>query len=167
MNFPSGSFGQKECSSHRDKDILQTDATQKHWEILLGPTLPTPIEPSKSTIQPSSSKSNQLKDSDTLMCEQCNHRFHGRSRVSNLNKHVGATHIHKRPHVCRICGKKFQYPYKLNKHKKAVHLGIKPHRCPQCKRDFGDRSNMMKHVRNKSCNFESLQLPQASKSGSL
>lgn len=123
---------------------------RRHWEILLGS--------SGSESNDSNIDSYQFKDltassslAEPLVCQKCKLHFYGRSKVSNLNKHVGATHLKKRPHVCAECGKAFQYAYKLGRHQDSVHKGLKPFKCPECSKLFSDRSNMTKHIRNRSC----------------
>lgn len=126
---------------------------QRHWNVLMGYSTSSKLWHETEAAFQSGSKtvigSNQ--ESKAITCQKCKLLFYGRSRVSNLNKHVGAMHLLKRPHVCEECGKAFQYLYKLNRHKESVHLGLKPYNCPDCNKQFSDRSNMTKHVKNRSC----------------
>lgn len=128
---------------------------RSHWEILMG-TSSGPSEMGKdgviieSTVCVNTGEEGDL-GGGIVTCEDCNISFSGRSKVSNLNKHIGASHLQKRPHVCDMCSKAFQYAYKLKKHTDSVHRGLKPFKCPDCNKFFSDRSNTTKHIRNRSC----------------
>lgn len=126
---------------------------KRHWNVLMGYSSNSKLMQETNDVFQIQSNSFTVfnQESKAITCQKCKLLFYGRSRVSNLNKHVGALHVKKRPHVCEVCGKAFQYFYKLNRHKESVHLGLKPYACPDCEKHFSDRSNMTKHVRNRSC----------------
>lgn len=145
------------CSANRFPNILGLDEKhldrRRHWNILMGYQDNFNVKHQEESKQLMNQHSSLRPDQDTkaITCQKCKLLFYGRSKVSNYNKHIGATHLKKRPHVCDLCGKAFQYVYKLNRHRESVHLGLKPFHCPDCKKQFSDRSNMTKHVKNKSC----------------
>lgn len=126
---------------------------KRHWNVLMGCSAVSSFmsQDDSSILVNENGFGLSIRESNALICQKCKLLFYGRSRVSNLNKHVGATHLKKRPHICEECGKAFQYAYKLSRHRDSVHRGLKPYRCPDCDKQFSDRSNMTKHVRNKSC----------------
>lgn len=128
----------------------QGGSRRTHWNILLGTSSTLP-ERRKLDDTTRKSSEDYGRGKESLECKRCKIKFYGRSRVSNLNKHVGAAHLNKRPFGCSECKKEFQFHYRLQKHIDTVHLGIKPFSCKHCNQRFSDKSNMTKHVRGRSC----------------
>lgn len=140
------------CKAYFDYNRLkQRDKeTRRHWETVIGG--PVSIN-SKISYLPNK-ETGLIKGNveiNSLVCKQCKVKFFGRSKVSNLNKHINATHLNKRPFSCDLCKKRFHYPYKLEQHKNTVHRGIKPYRCQDCGKKFSDKSNLTKHNKSRSC----------------
>lgn len=123
-----------------------------HWNILLGKSSTHPFsEVRKLEKKTPESHEDYRNGRESLECKSCKIKFYGRSRVSNLNKHIGAAHLNKRPFRCNKCQKEFQFQYRLQKHVDTVHLGIRPFSCNRCDQRFSDKSNRKKHVQGRSC----------------
>lgn len=133
----------------KNDDSLSKDGGRSHWDIILGAS-GSLKETEKAERKSEKGREDESK-SERLECQRCKLSFYGRSRVSNLNKHMGAAHLGKRPFACDECKKKFQFLYQLNRHKATVHRGVRPYECMYCNQRFSDKSNMTKHIRGRSC----------------
>lgn len=144
---------------HSDEHIGKDNRRRRHWEIVMGDpkvNLNDQERVSKSSVQ----KERNIKG-DALVCEECNVSFHGKSRVSNFNKHINSVHLKYFPHECRRCTKKFQYRHKLEHHFNTVHRGIKPFSCSECGKQFSDKSNLSKHQNGRSCFKHQTKVPSS------
>uniref|UniRef100_A0A1I8NYU1 Protein krueppel n=1 Tax=Stomoxys calcitrans TaxID=35570 RepID=A0A1I8NYU1_STOCA len=56
-------------------------------------------------------------------------------------------YVHKKPHLCNICGKTFSQIQQYKNHKNS-HMGIRPYQCRVCSKEFSDISNRNKHEKN-------------------
>jgi uncharacterized C2H2 Zn-finger protein len=73
-------------------------------------------------------------------CGLCPAKFHTKS---NFSRHMLT---HKEPTMkCKMCDKAYHKKTDLEKHVNASHLGIKSHVCDYCGKGFGYRKAMMKH----------------------
>ncbi|XP_066920822.1 PR domain zinc finger protein 14-like [Clytia hemisphaerica] len=76
-------------------------------------------------------------------CHLCQRSFEKKDR---LRIHILHVHQKYRPHVCKICGKRFSQSSSLNKHSR-VHTGERPYACPHCPKSFTASSILRTHLR--------------------
>ena len=76
-------------------------------------------------------------------CPQCQRSFEKKER---LRIHILHVHQKYRPHVCKMCGKRFSQSSSLNKHSR-VHTGERPYSCPHCPKSFTASSILRTHLR--------------------
>ena len=90
----------------------------------------------KSNVPPEKVTSDFLHDheQDTLV-----------NRTKALPNHL-KSHVEKKPHKCKACGKYFADEYHLKTHF-WIHTGEKPYACNICEKSFIQRSNLTRHNR--------------------
>lgn len=76
-------------------------------------------------------------------CHLCQRSFEKKDR---LRIHILHVHQKYRPHICKICGKRFSQSSSLNKHSR-VHTGERPYPCPHCPKSFTASSILRTHLR--------------------
>ncbi|CAH1777398.1 unnamed protein product, partial [Owenia fusiformis] len=65
-------------------------------------------------------------------------------RVQSTQPQTPSRHKSDKQHICQLCRKTFQSPYKLERHLK-VHTGEKPFKCSFCNKAFGRKDNLKQH----------------------
>ena len=108
-----------------------------------------PVKPPATTQTPqesSGTKPTRRKRSlpSSLICGYCSPPQHF-SKSSNLKRHISATHMQKKSHVCEICQCAFSQLCNLKRHHSSVHLKEKPYCCEICGKVYAAQASLARH----------------------
>lgn len=99
-----------------------------------------PVIQSSSPSKVEASQSEHISDQQT--CTICNKHFRG---AANLKRHL-MVHSGEKPHLCSLCGLRFNRRSRLNEHIQRTHNLVKPYKCALCPKEFSTKHYLQAHI---------------------
>lgn len=92
----------------------------------------------------------------TFHCETCGKAFETKLKLSS---HL-VIHKPERPHVCKLCEKRFLYNNKLERHILTVHARERPYPCPICGRKLASKFGLGIHLKTHTKGMQEIEVEQ-------
>ncbi|XP_011294859.1 protein snail homolog Sna isoform X2 [Musca domestica] len=141
---------------HRDSIESLDTASSLSADTINAPKLPNSTKSSSNSLKEDDYVSNNVKDGHystrplkkrIIMSyrnakDPLRNKTKARHASADLLRHH--KYVHRRPHLCKICGKTFSQVQQLQNHENS-HTGERPYPCRMCNRIFADTSNRNKH----------------------
>ncbi|XP_044731675.1 zinc finger protein OZF-like [Chrysoperla carnea] len=85
------------------------------------------------------------KEREKVTCNICSKQFLQQSTLDHHIKHVHENQIHKRNHLCNICGHAMRTPKELRIHL-LIHTNERPYKCDRCDKTYRRQDNLRDHI---------------------